>query len=190
MPTEAVTSGCSRTWTLYEPAALIGSGTKIFLRSISGPPAVRTASAMSVAPTEPNSRPFEPARRASQRSRTRGAAGSYGRSPPQRPPRHRGRRGHRPPGSGSASCETLVSSSLALASRAGVREQRHLACVLDRGRDVTLVPGAVPGDPARTDLAAVGDVLAQKAGVLVVLICLSAVVREEHDAAAGRAAQV
>ena len=66
MPTVAVTSGCSRTWTLYEPAALIGSGTKIFRRSISGPPAVRTASAMSFAPTEPSSRPFEPARRLSR----------------------------------------------------------------------------------------------------------------------------
>src|SRR6202041_878188 len=62
----------------------------------------------------------------------------------------------------------MVSPPLALASGAGVREQRHLARVLDRGRDVALVPGAVPGDPARADLAAVGDVLAEKARVLVV----------------------
>src|ERR1700760_4057543 len=59
-------------------------------------------------------------------------------------------------------------SSPALASRAGVREQRHLARVLDRGRDVALVPGAVARDAARADLAAVGDVLAQQAGVLVI----------------------
>ena len=46
-PTVALTSGCSRIWTLYGPAVLIGSGTTIFRRSISGPPAARTASAMS-----------------------------------------------------------------------------------------------------------------------------------------------
>src|ERR1700749_4306033 len=59
-------------------------------------------------------------------------------------------------------------SSPASTSRAGVGEQRHLAGVLDRRRDVALVPGAVPCHPAGTDLATVGDVLAKQARVLVV----------------------
>src|SRR3954469_11778739 len=54
------------------------------------------------------------------------------------------------------------------ASRAGVGQQRHLAGVLDRGGDVTLVLGAVARHPASADLAAVGDELAQQRGVLVV----------------------
>src|SRR5271156_1395133 len=77
-------------------------------------------------------------------------------------------------------------SSLSLASRAGVREQRHLACVLDRGGDVALVPGAVPGNPARADLAAVGDVLAQQTGVLVVHVA-DLVVAEGTDLLLGLA---
>src|SRR5262245_3831090 len=54
------------------------------------------------------------------------------------------------------------------ARRARVRQQRHLASVLDGGRDVALVLHAVPGDPAGADLAAVRDELAQQRGVLVV----------------------
>src|SRR6202020_270657 len=77
-------------------------------------------------------------------------------------------------------------SSLALASRAGVREQRHLARVLDRGGHVALVPGAVTGDPARADLAAVGDVLAEQARVLVVHVA-DLVVAEGADLLLGLA---
>src|SRR5712691_5411266 len=55
-----------------------------------------------------------------------------------------------------------------LSSRAGVGKQRHLTRVLDRGRHVPLVPGAVPGNPPGADLAAVRDVLAEQACVLVV----------------------
>src|SRR5260370_33823869 len=58
--------------------------------------------------------------------------------------------------------------SLALASRARVRQQRHLARVLDRGGDVALVLRAVTGNPPRADLAAVGNKLPQQPGVLVV----------------------
>src|SRR5690348_16240798 len=63
-------------------------------------------------------------------------------------------------------CTTHLPYSLA--RRARVRKQRHLAGVLDRRRDVPLVAGAVTGHPAGADLAAVRDVLAQQAGVLVV----------------------
>src|SRR5690242_9059624 len=43
----AVTSGCSRTRTWCSPMVLIGLGSSIRRRSSSGPPAARTASAMS-----------------------------------------------------------------------------------------------------------------------------------------------
>src|SRR5215470_7396070 len=56
----------------------------------------------------------------------------------------------------------------ALSGRAGVRQQRHLAGVLDRRGDVALMLGAVAGDPPGPDLAAVGDELPQQARVLVV----------------------
>src|SRR2546430_15180006 len=62
----------------------------------------------------------------------------------------------------------ILACSLALARRAGVRKQRHLAGILDRRRDVPLVTRAVARHPAGADLAAVRDVLAQQAGVLVV----------------------
>src|SRR4029450_2564230 len=58
--------------------------------------------------------------------------------------------------------------STASAGRAGVRQQRHLAGVLDRGGDEALLLDGHPGHPARADLAAVGDELAQQRGVLVV----------------------
>src|SRR3954451_2928521 len=54
------------------------------------------------------------------------------------------------------------------ASGARVGQQRHLAAVLHGHDDVTLVLGAVAGDPARPDLAPGGDELEQQAGVLVV----------------------
>src|SRR5579863_2392891 len=57
----AVTSGCRRTRTWCAPTVLIGLGTSIRRRSSSGPPAARTASAMSEGLTEPNSRPVLPA---------------------------------------------------------------------------------------------------------------------------------
>src|SRR5439155_9198737 len=49
-----------------------------------------------------------------------------------------------------------------------VRQQRHLACALDRDRDLALVPAARAGDPAVADLALLGDVAAQLVDVLVV----------------------
>src|SRR3954454_15153369 len=55
-----------------------------------------------------------------------------------------------------------------LARGAGVGQQRHLTAVLHGRGDVALVLGAVAGDPAGPDLAAVGDELPQQAGVLVV----------------------
>src|SRR5438270_459856 len=54
------------------------------------------------------------------------------------------------------------------AGRAGVGQQRHLAAVLHCDRDIALVLRAVARHPARTNLAAVGDELAQQRGVLVV----------------------
>src|SRR3954452_1452848 len=63
---------------------------------------------------------------------------------------------------------TEVRSRARSAGGRGVGQQRDLAGVLDRDRDVTLVLTAVAGDPARPDLAAVGDELPQQAGVLVV----------------------
>src|ERR1700750_1109396 len=59
-------------------------------------------------------------------------------------------------------------SSVSSASRRGVGQQRDLTRVLHRDGDVTLVLHAVAGDPARTDLATVGDELAEQRGVLVV----------------------
>src|SRR5437764_11883672 len=55
-----------------------------------------------------------------------------------------------------------------LARGARVRQQRHLAGVLDRRRDITLVLGAVARHPTGADLAPVGDELPQQRGVLVV----------------------
>src|SRR6478672_10704285 len=59
-------------------------------------------------------------------------------------------------------------SSAPSASGGRVGQQRDLAGVLDRDRDVPLVLDAVAGDPTRADLAAVGDELAEERGVLVV----------------------
>src|SRR4029079_5279016 len=54
------------------------------------------------------------------------------------------------------------------AGRARVRQQGHLARVLDGIGDEALFLHGHTGDPTRTDLAAVGDELAQQCGVLVV----------------------
>src|SRR5436305_10574135 len=63
---------------------------------------------------------------------------------------------------------SFIVCPLPSARGAGVRQQRHLATVLDGDRDVALVLRAVAGDATGTDLAAVGDELAQQVGVLVV----------------------
>src|SRR5215212_4772334 len=62
----------------------------------------------------------------------------------------------------------IFMSLLLSATGRGVGQQRELAGVLDRDRDVALVLHAVAGDPTRADLAAVGDELAEQGGVLVV----------------------
>src|SRR5438093_9612698 len=49
-----------------------------------------------------------------------------------------------------------------------VRQERHLPCVLDRRRHVTLVLGAVARHPACADLPPVRDELAEQGQVLVV----------------------
>src|SRR3954467_10610889 len=62
----------------------------------------------------------------------------------------------------------IFMSRLPPATGRGVGQQRELAGVLDRERDVPLVLDAVAGDPTGADLAAVGDELAEQRGVLVV----------------------
>src|SRR6187402_169687 len=54
------------------------------------------------------------------------------------------------------------------AGRARVRQQGHLARVLDGIGDEALLLHGDAGHPTRADLAAVGDELAQQRGVLVV----------------------
>src|SRR5882672_815330 len=63
----------------------------------------------------------------------------------------------------------------------GVGQQRHLAGVLHRYGDVPLVLAAVAGDPAGPDLAAVGDVLPQQGGVLVVDVLRVLALAEDAD---------
>src|SRR6201996_5053391 len=157
---------------------------------------------MSLVPTEPKSRPFEPAGQPLQLARHRlgvvegadltGRAGPLDQVDllfPAARPGDREPAGHQVVAAiaggyvhhvagGAEAADFLRQDQLharhwsvpplCLASRAGVREKSHLACVLDRGRDVTLVPGAVPGHAAGADLAPVRDVLAQQPGVLVV----------------------
>src|SRR6476619_7869470 len=62
----------------------------------------------------------------------------------------------------------IFMSRLLSATGRGVGQQRELAGVLDRDRDVALVLHAVAGHATRADLAAVGDELAEQGGVLVV----------------------
>src|SRR6266536_6187976 len=59
-------------------------------------------------------------------------------------------------------------SFIASPGRGRVGQERHLAGVLDRLGELALLLRADPGDPPGTDLAAVGDELAQQRGVLVV----------------------
>src|SRR5262245_10732933 len=61
-----------------------------------------------------------------------------------------------------------MAASPSSASGRGVGQQRHLAAVLHRDGDVTLVLAAVAGHPAGADLAAVRDELPQQLRVLVV----------------------
>src|SRR6202008_647941 len=60
---------------------------------------------------------------------------------------------------------SFISDSWSARGR-GVGQQRHLPRVLHRDGDVALVLAAVAGDPAGTDLAAVGDVLPKERGGL------------------------
>src|SRR5687768_1814100 len=66
------------------------------------------------------------------------------------------------------------------ACRRGVRQQRHLARVLDRLGDLPLLLCAHPGDAPGTDLAPVRDELAQQRGVLVVDIGDALLVERIH----------
>src|SRR5947209_17917866 len=50
----------------------------------------------------------------------------------------------------------------------GVREERDVAAALDGGGHLALVPGAVPRDAARNDLAPLGDEVLELGRVLVV----------------------
>src|SRR3954454_23787471 len=59
-------------------------------------------------------------------------------------------------------------SFMASPGRRRVGQQRHLAGVLDRLGDLSLLLGGYAGDPAGPDLAAVGDELAEQVRVLVV----------------------
>src|SRR3954451_21030412 len=63
---------------------------------------------------------------------------------------------------------SFIAGSPLSATGGRVREQGHLAGVLDRDGDVPLVLDAVAGHPTRADLAAVGDELPEQGGVLVV----------------------
>src|SRR5918911_2026798 len=62
----------------------------------------------------------------------------------------------------------IFMSRLPSARRGRVRQERHLAGVLDRTGDLALLLGAHARHPPSADLAAVGDELAQQRGVLVV----------------------
>ena len=62
-----------------------------------------------------------------------------------------------------------AAAALAIVAAFGdVRQERHLAGALDRDRDLALVAAARAADPARADLALLGDVAAKLADVLVV----------------------
>ena len=61
-----------------------------------------------------------------------------------------------------------VAAAAVVAALGDVRKQGKLARSLDGSRDLALMPSAGTGDPARTDLAALGDEPAQRRDVLVV----------------------
>src|SRR4029453_13038013 len=58
--------------------------------------------------------------------------------------------------------------------RGGVRQQRHLASVLDGDGDATLFLNRESGHPTRPDLAPLGDELPERCNVLVVNVLASA----------------
>src|SRR5713101_3674699 len=63
----------------------------------------------------------------------------------------------------------IAAAPLAVVAALGdVRQERHLTGALDRDGDLALVTAAGAADPARADLAALGDVAAKLADVLVV----------------------
>src|SRR4029450_12768923 len=64
----------------------------------------------------------------------------------------------------------------------GVRQQGHLASVLDRGGDVALVLRAVARHTARADLAAFGHEPPQRRGVLVVDVLDPVLAEDAHVA--------
>src|SRR5690606_22355290 len=63
---------------------------------------------------------------------------------------------------------SFICSAPDSATAGRVRQQRHLARVLDRLGDLTLLLDGDAGDAAGTDLATVGDELPQQRGVLVI----------------------
>src|SRR5215468_9956404 len=71
----------------------------------------------------------------------------------------------RPP---TSAVRMSFTSTTPLSCRRGVRQQRDLTGVLHRDGDVALMLAAVAGHSASADFAAVGDVLPQQRGVLVV----------------------
>src|SRR5262249_46087760 len=91
-------------------------------------------------------------------------------------PRRGGRAYRRPRGGRRPSAVVPIAISAAVAAPAGpllaalgdVWQKRHLAGALDRHRDLALVAPAGAADAARPDLAALGDVAAKLADVLVV----------------------
>src|SRR5919108_551369 len=69
----------------------------------------------------------------------------------------------------SASCVCVTEPKrTTFISIGDVRQQRHLAGPLDGDGDLALMPAAGAGDPARADLALLGDVAPELVVVLVV----------------------
>src|SRR3954453_14546208 len=116
-----------------------------------------------------------------------GTAKPPGRGPgPPRPPPPR-----RPPPRLALPVAVAVPAAAALAALAlrrvaHVRKQRDLTRALDRQGDLVLVATAGAGDPARADLAALGDEPAKRADVLVVDV-LDLVLAEQAGLAAAAA---
>src|SRR5438876_12112914 len=74
-----------------------------------------------------------------------------------------------PPVAAIAAVPAVAPAAAALLRALGdVRQERHLARALDRGRDLHLMPAARAGNAAAADLALLGDVAAQLVDVLVV----------------------
>src|SRR5687768_7425244 len=70
-----------------------------------------------------------------------------------------------------------------LSRRRAERQERNLAGVLDRDRDIALMLHAVPRHATGADLAALADVGAQQLGVLVVDRLVLALLGAEHTLA-------